>query len=142
MDGKGWHYLKSVRQLLAASRLSATIEIRSNVACASSLGLVRKNSMVKFITRLLFALRQYNTATRGCVDDSSHSIFGPLKGPKMAQLTFGWPGLHRARRKAARLSGLLRQRFGAMTRCRPCICDPLVIHRVKSDAGAMSDAQT
>jgi hypothetical protein len=78
MDGKGWHYLKSVRRLLAASRLSATIEIRSNVACASSLGLVRKNSMVKFITRLLFALRQYNTATRGLgVDDSSHSIFGP-----------------------------------------------------------------
>jgi hypothetical protein len=33
--------------------LSATIEIRSNVACASSLGLVRKNSMAKFITRLL-----------------------------------------------------------------------------------------
>jgi hypothetical protein len=26
--------------------------------CASSLGLMRKNSMVKFITRLLFALRQ------------------------------------------------------------------------------------
>jgi hypothetical protein len=38
--------------------LSATIEIRSNVACASSLGLVRKNSMVKFITRLLAGLRQ------------------------------------------------------------------------------------
>src|SRR3984893_19131719 len=95
---------------VAALRLSATIEIRSNVACASSLGLVRKNSMVKCITRLLFALRQYNTATRGLgVDDSSHSIFGHLKGPKMAQLTFGWPGLHRARRKDARLSGLLRQ---------------------------------
>jgi hypothetical protein len=43
---------------IAASRLSATIEMRSKVACASSLGLVRKNSMVKFITRLLSALRQ------------------------------------------------------------------------------------
>src|ERR1700756_833109 len=43
---------------IAASRLSATIEIRSNVACASSLGLVRKNSMVKFDTNLLSALRQ------------------------------------------------------------------------------------
>src|SRR5262249_47525440 len=42
----------------AASRLSATTEIRSNVACASSLGLVRKNSMVKFSTNLLSALRQ------------------------------------------------------------------------------------
>ena len=43
---------------VAVSRVSATIEIRSNVACASSFGLVRKNSMLKFITRLLFALRQ------------------------------------------------------------------------------------
>ena len=32
---------------VAASRLSATIEIRSSVACALSLGLVRKNSTVK-----------------------------------------------------------------------------------------------
>src|SRR5262245_46153376 len=42
----------------AASRLSAPTGIRSNVACASSLGLVRKNSMVKFSTNLLSALRQ------------------------------------------------------------------------------------
>jgi hypothetical protein len=40
------------------SGLSATIEIRSNVACASSLGLVRKNSIVKIMTRPLSALRE------------------------------------------------------------------------------------
>src|ERR1700724_3416228 len=43
---------------IAASRLSATIEMRSKGACASSLGLLRKNSMVKFITRLLTAFWQ------------------------------------------------------------------------------------
>src|ERR1700720_747065 len=50
---------------VAASRLSANIEMRSNVACASSLGLVRKNSMVKFITRLLTAFWQVYRGKRG-----------------------------------------------------------------------------
>jgi hypothetical protein len=55
-----WHVVSKSNFALtvAVPRFSATIEIRSNVACASSFGLVRKNSMVKFITRLLFALRQ------------------------------------------------------------------------------------
>ncbi len=56
-----WHAQRVEERLRfhrAAARLSAAIEIRSNVASASSLGLVRKNSMVKFITRLLSGLRQ------------------------------------------------------------------------------------
>jgi hypothetical protein len=48
---------------VAASRSSATTEIRSNVACTSSLGLMRKNSMVKFIS--CWARPRWLVATSG-----------------------------------------------------------------------------